>query len=105
MVLPDFLASFGLVPVPVKVVHIAYSADGGAGRAARRASAACNAAGMQSVFACVSGEDLDQTLTCGEIQLKADKPASDSAAQVLSHRLQWGLIPQMRVKDGGYSLF
>lgn len=84
----------------VKIVHIAHSADGGAGRAARRASAACNAAGMQSVFACVSGEDLD----IDEIRLRTAEAPADSPARVLSHKLQWGLIPRTR-SDGGYSLF
>lgn len=85
----------------MKIVHIAHSADGGAGRAARRASAACNAVGLKSLFACATS---DGALGSREFTLHTAEPAAKSIARVLSSDLQWGLIPQVRSPDG-YSLF
>jgi len=86
--------------VTIKIVHIAHSADGGAGRAAKRASEACRTVGFESVFAFVNGGDPAP----GEIKLQTTALDPDSTAQALRGRLQWGLIPEVR-SDGGYSLF
>lgn len=84
----------------LKIVHIAHSADGGAGRAAKRASEACQTVGFDSVFAYMSGGDPEP----GEIRLYSGDPDPDSTAQTLRGRLQWGLIPEVR-SENGYSLF
>jgi len=87
-------------PGDIRVLHIAYSGDGGAGRAGRRASMACRTAGITSVFSCVVGADAD----LGDVVINLDAPAPGSLAAVLKNKLQWGVIPAARV-DRGFSLF
>ncbi|MCB1342347.1 MAG: glycosyltransferase [Pseudooceanicola sp.] len=84
----------------IKVVHIAHSADGGAGRAARRADAACRAAGIDSSFACVDARAETEDV----VRLKVAKARTGDVAQVLTDKLQWSLIPAQRA-PGGFSLF
>ena len=83
----------------LKIVHIAFSGDGGASRAAMRASLACQSQGMDSVFAYLSGDSGSDE----HIKLRKPKPAEGSVASVLHSKLQWGLIPSVR--NPGYSLF
>ena len=87
------LAAASLVTVaPLRVIHLAFSGAGGAGRAAKRASLACRNAGMDSVFASCNGSDPGQ----GEILLKTGAPPSGSVAAALVD-LQWGHISANRV--------
>lgn len=85
---------------PLKIIHLAHNSDGGAGRAARRASAACTAIGMESRFACMSGGELG----LGELRLNRAAFLEGGAGEVLEKRLQWGVIPETRAPVGG-SLF
>lgn len=87
-------------PVPYRVLHIAYSGDGGAGRAGRRASDACKALGIHSAFASVIGADV----TRGDIAFNLEAVQPGTLAGVLTHDVQWGVIPAARA-DASTSLF
>jgi glycosyltransferase involved in cell wall biosynthesis len=74
------------------VTHFSYASDGGAGRAGRRASLACQAAGLTSTFVCVTGESSNPM----EIVLSRQKKTTITAEEVLStaltDRIQWEFI-------------
>lgn len=78
------------------VTHFSHASDGGAGRAGRRASLACQAAGLTSTFACMTGDRTNPTV----IVLPAPKSSVVSAATVLStalmDRIQWEFIADHR---------
>ncbi len=84
--------------MPARIVHIAYSAQGGAGRAALRASMACQKVGLNSIFASVrDGEAGAEAFTLQVEHAKA------GVAGTVRNKLQWGLLP--RTQHSGYSLF
>jgi glycosyltransferase involved in cell wall biosynthesis len=78
------------------VTHFSYASDGGAGRAGRRASLACQAAGLTSTFVCITGESTNPM----EIVLPTQKSSTQTAAEVLStalaDRIQWEFIADHR---------
>jgi hypothetical protein len=79
----------------VSAIHLCHSAEGGAGRAARRAVLACREAGLLAGFACVEGARHDPA----DLHLGVTKPAGplDAALRESLHStLQWGVIPQRR---------
>lgn len=79
---------------PLSVLHVAHSAEGGAGRAGMRAHLACLTAGMVSRFAAVHGADE------GAITLSTRPHTPGSAAAILEQSVQWEVIAQSRVGTG-----
>ena len=84
---------------PLRVIHLAFSGAGGAGRAGKRASLACRTAGIDSVFASCNGSEPGQ----GDILMKTAEPAPGTVAASLVN-LQWGHVKANRV-GSEYSLF
>jgi glycosyltransferase involved in cell wall biosynthesis len=79
----------------VTVAHFSYASSGGAARAARRTSLACEAAGLNSVHVFVSGDSKHD----GDICLSLETTQGDNRAQTLDHvleRIQWDFIPRRR---------
>lgn len=79
----------------MSVIHLSYAADGGAGRAGRRASLACQRAGLASSFAFVAGEPSQP----GDIQFaaaRAEPAKPPTLGQTLKDRLQWDFVPGRR---------
>ena len=78
------------------VTHFSYGSDGGAGRAGRRTSLACQVAGLTSNFVCVTGNSTNST----EIVLSRQKSSTRTGADVLStalmDRIQWEFITAHR---------
>lgn len=81
-----------------RIVHVAHAAEGGAGRAALRASLACRSVGLESTFAYATGELADPN----GFKLRYE-PARQGAVATLRDKLQWGLVH--RTHQPGYSLF
>jgi len=80
------------------VTHFSYASDGGAGRAGRRASLACQAVGLTSTFVCITGESSNPT----EIVLPTHKRSTVTPDEVLSTTLtdhiQWDFIAARRTE-------
>jgi glycosyltransferase involved in cell wall biosynthesis len=78
------------------VIHLAYASDGGAGRAGRRASLACQQAGLASSFAFVAGEARQP----GDIQFapgpRTGMGGEPMLGQLLKDRLQWEFVQKRR---------
>lgn len=78
------------------VTHFSYASDGGAGRAGRRASLACQAVGLTSTFVCIRGESSNPM----EIVLPTHKRSTVTPDEVLSTTLtdfiQWDFIADRR---------
>ena len=80
----------------MNVVHFSFNADGGAGRAGRRTSLACQAAGLNSTFVCVEGT----TESATEIRLKTRNSGSEAPedwyGSFLESTIRWEFIPNHR---------
>jgi len=79
----------------VTVAHFSYASSGGAARAARRASLACEAVGLNSVHVFVAGDSKHD----GDVCLSPEAVRGDNRASTLDHaleRLQWDFIPKRR---------
>jgi len=78
----------------VTVAHFAYASDGGAARAGRRASLACQQNGVASCFAFIAGKPQHPF----DMHLVLPKPDAEGAAlaRTLNERIQWEFIPDRR---------
>lgn len=75
----------------IRAIHVAHSAEGGAGRAGWRAHLACAAAGVRSDFA--SFTDAAE----GRLAFAPKPHREGSVSQVLESNIQWSVIPSTRV--------
>lgn len=84
----------------MSVVHFSYAADGGASRAGRRASQACEAVGITSCFAFVEGKPAtDEDVHLVATAAAEGPPAPGTvAADVFEKRVQWEFIPGRRTE-------
>lgn len=77
------------------VAHFSYASSGGAARAARRTSLACEAAGLNSVHVFVSGDSKHD----GDVCLSPEATRGDIRTAPLGpalERIQWDFIPKRR---------
>ena len=87
----------------MRVAHVTYAADGGAGRAAKRAHEACLAAGIDSFFLAAQNADEKK----GELKLvsSAAKGSTELAvSELMTREIQWGYVAEARTDDAN-SLF
>ena len=77
-------------------VHFSYASDGGAGRAARRASLACQAVGLNSAFVFVAGKRQHDEDICLSPARNSPDERTGMLGDVLEKQVQWGFIPHHR---------